>query len=69
MVSDSWEKNWIYSKHPGKEFGKFVRTAGKFFHDEEEDKGMYEIANISCFRVFIYTYLPTLFSFHKIFIY
>ncbi|KAJ8941551.1 hypothetical protein NQ318_011508 [Aromia moschata] len=36
---DSWEKNWIYSKHPGKEFGKFVRTAGKFFHDEEEDKG------------------------------
>lgn len=39
FVSDSWEKNWIYSKHPGKEFGKFVRTAGKFFHDEEEDKG------------------------------
>nr|CAH7713051.1 unnamed protein product [Callosobruchus chinensis] len=37
---DSWEKNWIYSKHPGKEFGKFVRTAGKFFNDEEEDKGI-----------------------------
>jgi len=37
---DSWEKNWVYSKHPGKEFGKFVRTAGKFFHDEEEDKGI-----------------------------
>jgi len=37
---DSWEKNWIYSKHPGKEFGKFVRSAGKFFHDEEEDKGI-----------------------------
>ncbi|VEN44284.1 unnamed protein product [Callosobruchus maculatus] len=37
---DSWEKNWIYSKHPGKEFGKFVRTAGKFFNNEEEDKGI-----------------------------
>ncbi|XP_018331355.1 calreticulin [Agrilus planipennis] len=37
---DSWEKNWVYSKHPGKEFGKFVRTAGKFFNNEEEDKGI-----------------------------
>ncbi|KAJ8918796.1 hypothetical protein NQ315_011080 [Exocentrus adspersus] len=37
---DTWEKNWIYSKHPGKEFGSFVRTAGKFFNDEEEDKGI-----------------------------
>lgn len=37
---DSWEKNWIYSKHPGKEFGKFVRTAGKFFNNEEEDQGI-----------------------------
>lgn len=30
----------MYSKHEGKEFGKFVRTAGKFFNDEEQDKGM-----------------------------
>lgn len=37
---DSWEKNWVYSKHEGKEFGKFVRTAGKFFNDEAEDKGL-----------------------------
>lgn len=29
----------MYSEHPGKEFGKFVRTAGKFFNDENEDKG------------------------------
>ncbi|KAK0091208.1 hypothetical protein PV326_003582 [Microctonus aethiopoides] len=36
---DSWEKNWVYSKHPGKEFGKFVRSAGKFYHDEN-DKGI-----------------------------
>jgi len=40
FLDDSWEKNWVYSKHPGKEFGKFVRTAGKFFNDEEEDKGL-----------------------------
>ncbi|CAG9760836.1 unnamed protein product [Ceutorhynchus assimilis] len=37
---DSWQKNWVYSKHPGKEFGKFVRTAGKFFNNEEEDQGI-----------------------------
>lgn len=29
----------MYSKHEGKEFGSFVRTAGKFFNDEEQDKG------------------------------
>lgn len=38
-LTDSWEKNWVYSKHEGKEFGAFVRTAGKFFNDEEQDKG------------------------------
>lgn len=37
---DSWETNWVYSKHPGKEFGKFVSTPGKFYHDAE-DKGVY----------------------------
>ncbi|CAD7091820.1 unnamed protein product [Hermetia illucens] len=37
---DSWEKEWIYSKHPGKEFGKFVRTAGKFYNDADADKGI-----------------------------
>lgn len=37
-VLDSWEQNWIHSKKEGKEYGKFVRTAGKFFHNEE-DKG------------------------------
>lgn len=39
IPADSWEKTWVYSKHEGKEFGAFVRTAGKFFNDEEEDKG------------------------------
>ncbi|XP_063703301.1 calreticulin [Culicoides brevitarsis] len=37
---DSWTDKWTYSEHPGKEFGKFVRTAGKFFNDEEADKGL-----------------------------
>lgn len=36
---DTWEQNWVYSKHPGKEFGLFKRTAGKFYNDEEADKG------------------------------
>ncbi|GLH08539.1 Calreticulin [Gryllus bimaculatus] len=37
---DSWESNWIYSEHPGKEFGKFVLSAGKFYNDVEKDKGI-----------------------------
>ncbi|XP_063890315.1 calreticulin isoform X2 [Helicoverpa armigera] len=37
---DSWESNWVYSEHPGKEFGKFKLTAGKFYNNPEEDKGL-----------------------------
>lgn len=37
--TDSWEKNWVYSEHPGKEFGKFVLSHGKFWNDPENDKG------------------------------
>ena len=44
IFADSWEKNWVYSKHEGKEFGSFVRTAGKFFNDETEDKGKKQIS-------------------------
>ncbi|KAK5645271.1 hypothetical protein RI129_006571 [Pyrocoelia pectoralis] len=40
FLDDSWEKNWIYSEHPGKEFGKFVLTAGKFYATEKESKGL-----------------------------
>lgn len=40
FVNDDWKDTWIYSKHPGKEFGKFVRTAGKFYNEEESDKGL-----------------------------
>lgn len=27
------------SKHGDKDFGAFVRTSGKFYNDEEQDKG------------------------------
>lgn len=37
---NSWEDKWVYSEYPGKEFGKFELTAGKFFNDEETDKGL-----------------------------
>lgn len=37
---DSWESNWVYSEHPGKEFGKFKWTSGKFYNDAEKDKGI-----------------------------
>ncbi|KAL4710568.1 hypothetical protein ACJJTC_008970 [Scirpophaga incertulas] len=40
FLDDSWENNWVYSEHPGKEFGKFKLTAGKFYSDPEEDKGL-----------------------------
>ncbi|XP_063216754.1 calreticulin [Bacillus rossius redtenbacheri] len=40
FTDNSWEKNWVYSEHPGKEFGKFVWTAGKFYNDPENDKGI-----------------------------
>jgi len=31
--NENWQDEWIYSEHPGKEFGKFELTAGKFYHD------------------------------------
>ncbi|XP_065211819.1 calreticulin [Planococcus citri] len=37
---ESWEENWIYSEYPGKEFGKFKLTSGKFYNDAEKDKGI-----------------------------
>lgn len=40
VFTDSWEKDWGYSKHPGKEFGKFKLSSGKFYNDVEQDKGM-----------------------------
>ncbi|KAL1116710.1 hypothetical protein AAG570_005182 [Ranatra chinensis] len=40
FLDSSWSENWIYSEHPGKEFGKFTWTAGKFYNDPEADKGL-----------------------------
>lgn len=40
FTDDKWKDTWVYSEKSGKEFGKFVRTAGKFYNDEEADKGL-----------------------------
>jgi len=40
FTEDNWEDNWVYSKAEGKEFGKFELTAGKFYNDAENDKGL-----------------------------
>lgn len=40
LVVADWESKWVYSEHPGKEFGKFLLTSGKFYNDAEADKGM-----------------------------
>ncbi|XP_078280006.1 uncharacterized protein LOC144607200 [Rhinoraja longicauda] len=36
---DAWESRWIESKHKS-DYGKFKLTAGKFFGDSEENKGI-----------------------------
>ncbi|TDG46191.1 hypothetical protein AWZ03_007399 [Drosophila navojoa] len=38
--NENWKDEWVYSKHPGKEFGKFIHSAGSFFNDAEADKGI-----------------------------
>lgn len=39
-LTDSFENEWTYSEHPGKEFGKFVHSSGAFYNDGEADKGI-----------------------------
>lgn len=36
----NWEDRWIPSVHKGSEQGKFVWSAGKFYGDEDKDKGI-----------------------------
>lgn len=45
FVVDNWKDEWVYSKHPGKEFGKFVLSAGSFYNDAEADKGKFQSLN------------------------
>lgn len=35
---DGWTERWIESKHKP-DFGKFVLSSGKFYGDQEKDKG------------------------------
>jgi len=37
---DAWTSRWTQSKHSGKEFGEFERTAGKFYGSEEYSQGL-----------------------------
>ena len=36
---DGWTERWIESKHKP-DFGKFVLSSGKFYGDQEKDKGL-----------------------------
>lgn len=37
---EDFEKRWIYSKHEGKEYGKFILTPGKYYDDAKRDQGI-----------------------------
>lgn len=37
---EDFEKRWVYSKHEGKEYGKFILTPGKFYDDPKRDQGI-----------------------------
>nr|5LK5_A Chain A, Calreticulin,Calreticulin [Homo sapiens]5LK5_B Chain B, Calreticulin,Calreticulin [Homo sapiens]5LK5_C Chain C, Calreticulin,Calreticulin [Homo sapiens]5LK5_D Chain D, Calreticulin,Calreticulin [Homo sapiens]5LK5_E Chain E, Calreticulin,Calreticulin [Homo sapiens]5LK5_F Chain F, Calreticulin,Calreticulin [Homo sapiens]5LK5_G Chain G, Calreticulin,Calreticulin [Homo sapiens]5LK5_H Chain H, Calreticulin,Calreticulin [Homo sapiens]5LK5_I Chain I, Calreticulin,Calreticulin [Homo sap len=39
LDGDGWTSRWIESKHKS-DFGKFVLSSGKFYGDEEKDKGL-----------------------------
>ena len=38
--SGDWEKKWVSGKPPGKEMGKWAVGSGKWFVDEEVNKGL-----------------------------
>lgn len=37
---EAFNKQWVYSKHEGKEYGKFQLTPGKFYDDPKRDQGI-----------------------------
>lgn len=63
MFTDSWNEKWVYSKHPGREFGKFVHTAGSFFNDESFDKGMETPwpSQLSTYNIYIFNNLYSIY--------
>lgn len=38
--SPNWKDNWVQSEYSGKEFGNFEWSAGKFYGDDLQDKGI-----------------------------
>jgi calreticulin len=45
-----WENRWVVSKNKGAEAGAFALSAGKYFNDAEEDKGLHSILFSSLFH-------------------
>ena len=39
-LADDWESRWVESEHKGSDQGKWKWTAGKFYGDEDKDKGL-----------------------------
>lgn len=37
---EDFEKNWVYTKHDGKEYGKFALSHGKYYSDPKRDLGI-----------------------------
>jgi len=37
---DEFNERWVYSKHSGKEYGKFVLSPGKYYDDPKRDLGI-----------------------------
>lgn len=38
LPPDAWTNRWVESKHKS-DYGKFALTSGKFYGDQEKDKG------------------------------
>lgn len=53
VCADAWMSRWVESKHKS-DYGKFVLTAGKFYGDEEKDKGKQEGADMCCIITLYY---------------
>lgn len=37
---EEFNERWIYSKHSGKEYGKFIMSPGKYYDDQKRDLGI-----------------------------
>ncbi|EGD73071.1 calreticulin [Salpingoeca rosetta] len=47
---DGWEDRWVVSKHSD-DYGKWDVTAGKYYNDAEEDKGLHTTQNAKFYAI------------------